>query len=173
MPFVLKPQIEKELERLEAVGILQKVDSSDWAAPIVPVLKKDGQLRICGDYKLTVNQALETEQYPLPKPEDLFATLTGGRKFTKLDLSHAYLQLPLDKWSRKYVTINTHQGLYKYTRLPFGMSSVPFRRTYHFTRYSECHLRHIDNILVTGADDRTHLRNLAEVLQRLEQHGIN
>lgn len=71
MPFVLKPQIEKELERLEAVGILQKVDSSDWAAPIVPVLKKDGQLRICGDYKLTVHQALETEQYPLPKPEDL------------------------------------------------------------------------------------------------------
>ena len=63
MPFALKPLVEKELDRLEAAGILRKVNSSDWATPIIPVPKKDGQLRICGDYKVTVNQALETEQY--------------------------------------------------------------------------------------------------------------
>ena len=175
VPFALKPLVEKELDCLEAAGILQKVDSSDWAAPIAPVPKKDGQLRICGDYKVTVNQALETEQYPLPKPEDLFATLAGGKKFTKLDLSHAYLQLPLDEKSRKYVTINTHRGLYEYTRLPFGISSAPAT----FQKVMDTILQgipnvicYIDDILVTGADDQTHLRNLAEVLQRLEQHGI-
>ena len=81
MPFALKPLVEKELDRLEAAGILRKVDSSDWATPIIPVPKKDGQLRICGD-KVTVNQALETEQYPLQKSKDLFATLAGGKIFT-------------------------------------------------------------------------------------------
>lgn len=74
--------IEKEFDWLEEVGILCKVSSSDWAVPIVPVAK-DGQLRPCEDYKVKVNQALEAEQYPLPKPDDLFASLAGGKKITK------------------------------------------------------------------------------------------
>ena len=65
------------------------------------------------------------DQYPLPKPEDIFATLSGGKKFTTLDLSHAYNQLLLDEESRKYVTINTHKGLYEFNRLPFGINSAP------------------------------------------------
>ena len=87
-----------------------KVTHSDWAAPIVAVPKQDGKLRICGDYKVTVNAALDIDQYPLPKPDDLFASLAGGKKFTKLDLAQAYQQLVLDENSRKYTTINTHQG---------------------------------------------------------------
>ena len=71
---------------------------SDWATPIVPVPKKDGTFRICGDYKFEVGQ------YPLPKPEDIFATLAGGTAFSKIDLSQAYQQ--------QYLTVNTHQGLY-------------------------------------------------------------
>ena len=62
-----------------------------FPAPIVTVPKPDGRIRICGDFKVTINQALSVDQYPLPKPEDLFTTLTGGQKFTKLDLSQAYL----------------------------------------------------------------------------------
>ena len=86
VPFAVKAAIDYELDQLEASGIITKVAHSDWAAPIVPVPKKNGRFRICGDYKVTINQALEVDQYPLPKPEDLFATLAGGKKFTKLDL---------------------------------------------------------------------------------------
>lgn len=68
--------------------------------------------RICGDFRLTVNHALEMERYPLPKTEDILASLAGGEKFTKLDLSKAYLQLPLDPSSRNFVVINTHKGLF-------------------------------------------------------------
>ena len=82
---------------MEHKGIVKHVDYSDWAAPIMAVPKKDGSFQICGDYKVTINQALTVDQYPLPKPEDLFASLTGGKVFTKGHLSQAYLQLQLDE----------------------------------------------------------------------------
>ena len=98
---------------------------SDWAAPMIPVLQKDGTVRICGDYKHTVNQAAKIDSFPLPKISNLFASLAGGRTFSKLNLANAYLQIPLDEASQKLVTINTHRGLYKYNRLPFGVSAAP------------------------------------------------
>ena len=98
--LLIQPLIKK-LERLESSGVIHPVSTSEWAAPIVPVPKKDGRIRICGDFKVTINPVLDVEQYPLPKPQDLFATLSGGEKFTKLDLQQAYLQLQLEEESRK------------------------------------------------------------------------
>ena len=74
---------------------------------------------------------LLTDTYPLPRSEDLFAALAGGKIFSKLDLKNAYLQIPLDEASKKYTTINTPKGLFQYERLPFGVSSAPslFQRT--------------------------------------------
>ena len=91
VPFAMKQMIEKELQRLEAEGIIEKISHSKWAAPVVPVQKGDGKIRLCGDYKMTVNRSLEIDQYPLPKPEDLFASLIGGQKFSIIDLTQAYL----------------------------------------------------------------------------------
>ena len=158
--------------RLESCGILEKVNYSRWAATIVAVPKKNGKIRICGDYKVTVNQVLEVDQYPLPKPAH---PLAGGQKFTKLHLSQAYQQVLLDVDSCKYVTINTHRGLYQYTRLPFGVASAPamFQKTMDAVLQGIPNvLCYVDDILVTGADDETHLRNLALVLERLHKHGV-
>jgi hypothetical protein len=58
--------VEKELERLEQQGVIEPIKFSDWAAPIVPVIKSDGSIRICGDYKVTVNQAAKVDHYPIP-----------------------------------------------------------------------------------------------------------
>ena len=175
VPFATKEAIEAELDRLESCGILEKVDYSLWAAPIVAVPKKDRNIRICCDYKVTVNQSLEVDQYPLPKPDELFASLAGGQKFTKLDLSQAYQQLLLDAESRQYVTINTHRGLYQYTRLPFGIASSPaiFQKTMDTILQGLPNVFcYIDDILITGPDDDTHLRNLTTVLERLQRHGV-
>ena len=106
------------------MGVIEKVRYSESAAPIVPVVKPDNSIRVCGDYKVTANSVLEVDQHPLPNPEELFVTLSWGEKFSKLDLSRAYQQIVLDKDSREYVTINTHKGLYRPTRLPFGVSSA-------------------------------------------------
>ena len=80
----------EELDRLEQQKVIEPVQMSEWAAPIVPVMKPDGSIRICGDYKLTINQAAKPDVYPLPRVEDLFATLAGGKFFSKLDLAQAY-----------------------------------------------------------------------------------
>ena len=115
----------KELDRLEEEGILCRVDHSEWAAPIVPVPKRDWSICICGDFKVTINPALRIDQYPLPKPSDLMACLSGGKRFTKLDLTSAYQQMLLDEASSKLVALNTHQGLYQFTWLLFGVASAP------------------------------------------------
>ena len=175
VPFAIKEAVGAELDRLECEGILKKVDHSVWAAPIVVVPKKDGRFCICGDYKVTVNRSLNIDQYPLPKPADLFATLAGGQMFTKLDLTQAYQQLLLDENSQQYTTINTHQGLYQYTRLPFGISSAPaiFQKTMNVILQGIPHVCcYIDDILVTGVNQQEHLQNLEEVLRRLEQNNL-
>ena len=175
VPFSLKVPLEKELSRLEHLGILTKVMHSEWAAPVVVVPKGDGCLRVCGDYKTTINPVLVVDKYPLPSPDDLMSQLAGGEKFSKIDLSQAYQQVQLDEESRKYVTINTHQGLYQYTRVPFGILSAPAL----FQKIMDTILQgvpnticYLDDILVTGKNDDEHLRNLEEVLRRLQQNGL-
>ena len=175
VPFAVRDAVGAQLDHLEAEGVLQKVPHSLWAAPIVVVPKKDGTYRLCGDYKVTVNQVLDVDQYPLPKPEEIFASLAGGQKFSKLDLSKAYQQLLLSDESKEYTTINTHQGLYQYTRLPFGISSAPavFQRTMDTILQGIPHVAcYIDDILVTGKDDDEHLQSLQKVFQALEVNGL-
>lgn len=76
---------------------LEPVTTSEWATPIIPVPKKAGGIRICGDFKATVNPVLTAEQYPLPLIEDLFASLSGGQKFRKIYLNQAYLQMHVEE----------------------------------------------------------------------------
>ena len=94
---------------------------SEWATPIVPVVKSDSMVRVCGDYKLKANKVSKTEMYPLPKSKELFASFSWGQTISKLDLSHAYLQVPLEKESQRYLVINTHKGLNVYKRLPLEL----------------------------------------------------
>jgi len=124
LPYAMRSKVEEEIDRLLAEGIVEPVEYADWAAPVVAVLKRNRKsVRLCGDFRMTVNPVAKLHRHPIPRVDDLFATLQGGKKFTKLDLSQAYQQLPLHPDSRKYVVINTHEGLYQYTRLPYGISS--------------------------------------------------
>ena len=174
--YAFRGKVEEELERLTKEGIVEPVQFADWAAPIVPVLKSDKEsLRLCGDYKLTVNQAAKLDQYPIPRVEDLFSALSGGKSFSKLDMSQAYQQIELDEESKQFVVVNTHKGLFRYNRLPFGVSSAPAI----FQRVMESLLQglsgvvvYLDDILVTGRTEEEHLSRLEEVLTRLEQAGL-
>lgn len=175
VPFSLKSKIENELKRLEEENIIEKVSKSDWGTPIVPVLKKNGEVRICGDYKVTVNPQLKKEKYPLPTMDELFARLANGKQFTKLDVRWAYLHIMLDEESQNVLTISTHKGLYKVKRLPFGITTA----AEIFQRTIEEILLPIDNVgvmqddvIVTGKDTEEHLANLRKVLNALKTAGF-
>ena len=88
-------KVGEELLRLKEEGVIEEVNNSEWATPIVPILKRDGTVRICGDYKITLNTVCKLDCYPIPRIDDLYANLAGGKTFTMLDLSNAYLQMPL------------------------------------------------------------------------------
>ncbi|XP_025199038.1 uncharacterized protein K02A2.6-like, partial [Melanaphis sacchari] len=123
IPLALKEKVETEIDRLIKSNILVLIDYSEWATPIVPILKPDGTVRICGDFKITINPVLEGTEYPLPKIEHLYANVSGSRYFSKIDLKDAYQQMVIKESDRKYTTINTHKGLFNYTRNPFGIKS--------------------------------------------------
>ena len=176
VPYALREKVDQELDRLEREGIIEPVQFAEWVAPVVPVLKQDKKsLRLCGDFKLTVNKASKLYKYPIPKIEYLFARLAGGKSFSKLDMAQAYQQLVLDEESREYVVINTHRGPYRYNRLPFGLSSAPGI----FQRVMESVLRgipgvvvYLDDILITAPTDEEHVVTVAVVLERLKEAGL-
>ena len=85
-PFALKSHKEEALNQLEADGVAEKVTHSDCAAPIVTVPKRYGSIRVCGEYRVTVNPVLDVDKYPQPQPENIVATLTGGKRFTSLEV---------------------------------------------------------------------------------------
>ena len=122
-----------------------------------------------------MNPQLKTNTYPLPRPEDLFATLEGCKFFTKLDMSDAYVQLEFDKEPQDLCVINTHLGLRKYTRLPFGVfcAGSKFQKVmdalFRDLPLVKCYL---DDLLVGGRTLEEHWERVMEVLQRLEAAGF-
>ena len=122
LAFALKSKVDVELDRLLRLGIIYPVEFSDWATPIVPVAKASGDVRICADFKITLNPRVKVVHYPLPRVEELFAKLQGGVQFSVIDLSQAFQQLCLDHSAQQLCTINTHRGLFRYARLPFGVT---------------------------------------------------
>ncbi len=117
IPFALKASVEEEIHELEAEGTWQRVDYSDWGTPLVPIAKKDGAIRLCGDYKVTVNRELQVAQHPLPNPGDMFAALGGCKLFSKLDLKQAFQQLQLDEKSQEICTLNIHLETFPSTEI--------------------------------------------------------
>ena len=174
-PFAHMEAIGRKIDQLESEGILVKVDSSDYASPVMPVIKPDGDVRLCGDYKRTLNPNIDTAVYPLPVIEDCLWSIRGGELFSKLDIKGAYNHVPVRKEDQPLLTINTHKGLYKFTRLPFGVSSASaiFQSIMDqvLTGIPGVACR-VDDIIITGKDDTEHMRNLREVVNRLEKSGF-
>jgi transposase InsO family protein len=175
LPFAYRQAVENDLNRLIAEGVLEPVSVSKWAAPVVVVPKPGGKVRICADLSTGVNQALDINQYPLPKPNELFVALNGGNQFSKIDFSDAYLQVKLDDESKQLMVINTHKGLFRYNRLPFGVASAPsifqqiMDQMLAGLNGTVCYL---DDIIITGKNMEDHLYNLHQVFERITEYGF-
>ncbi|XP_049272416.1 uncharacterized protein K02A2.6-like [Rhipicephalus sanguineus] len=175
IPFALQPAYEKELDKLEQQGIIAPTQHSDWATPLVAVRKKNGSLRLCGDYRFTVNLATKSSSYPLPTPQEVFSTLRRGKIFSTLDLTQAYQQLKVSDKTSEVLTLNTTRGLYRVKRLPFGIAAAPAI----FQRYMESQLQgipgvcvYLDDVIISGATSEDHDTRLELVLKRLASANL-
>ncbi|XP_049520478.1 uncharacterized protein K02A2.6-like [Dermacentor silvarum] len=175
VPFALRDPVSQQLRAWQNAGVIVPVLKSDWATPLVVVPKGDKTVRICGDYRMTVNPCLRTDHYPLPVMEDLFVALHGCKYFTVLDLSTAYQQLQLHPDSQSLLTINTHMGLFKFTRLPYGITSAPsiFQAVMDdvlggLDRVA-CYL---DDVLIAGESFEESWKKVESVLTRFKERGI-
>ena len=175
VPYAAIQAVDDELERLQQLGVIQPTNYSSWAAPIVVVKKANGNIRICADYSTGLNSSLEDHQYPLPVPEDIFTKLNGGTCFAKIDLSDAYLQIPVSDDCQELLTINTHRGLFRYTRLPFGVKSAPAI----FQQLMDTMLTgitgataYLDDIIIVGKTEQELFAHLKDTLARIQEYGL-
>ena len=180
IPYGLQDAVKERLDDLETRGIITKVDSATNATPIVVVQKKSvngkpGGVRLCGDYKMSVNKFVKQVPTQNLNVNDLLAKIGDAKFFSRLDLEGAYLQLELDEMSKNVTTINTLFGLYQYERLPYGISASP-------GIFEGCILKildglpgilsYMDDILVMGRDEKEHDKNLKALMKRLESHNV-
>lgn len=174
--FGIKAKVEAEIKRLKNEGILEPVNFSEWATAIVPIQKSDGiSVRICGDFKVTLNPQLCVEQYPMPNTNEILSKLAGTRYYSKIDLSQAFNQLKLDKDSQKLTVINTPWGLFKYTRLAFGISSSPslFQRAMDNVLQGIPNvISRVDDILISTKTKEEHMSVLDLVFERLQKYNL-
>ncbi len=139
IPFFFS-RVEVHLDKLELSEVISLTTFARWATPLVTVDKTDGDIRLCEDYRLTVNEALHPVPYPLTTIDEAFAQLSNGQLFTKLDFETAYAQLPVSNQTAECLTIATHHGLYKVNRLACvdGAGHVPANNQQPVVRDRPC-----------------------------------
>ena len=121
----MRAQVQEKIAELEAADIIEMVDGpTPWVSPIVVVPKPNGDIRLCVDMR-RANEAVERQRFPMPTVEETLLGMNGSTVFTKLDLKWGFHQRELDEASRGITTFATHNGLYRYRRLMFGISSAP------------------------------------------------
>ena len=175
VPQAYKETTKREINRLEAIGVLKRSHDSEWAAPMFIQPKKTGDVRVLVDFR-RLNDMILRKPFPLPKIQDMLQSLSGFTYATAIDLSMGYYHIPLDAASQKLCTMTLPWGKYQWTRLPMGVKCAPdvFQSIISGLFSDLEHVRgYIDDILVTSSGDfQDHLTKLAEVLRRLQKAGF-
>ncbi|KAL3074705.1 hypothetical protein niasHT_037570 [Heterodera trifolii] len=161
VPHNSREVVEKELERLESLQIITKVEHTDWAAPILIVKKADGSARMCIDYSTCLNNALLDHQHHF--------------RCQMTFLRHAYLQIELTAEAKKLCTIATHRGYYQFNRLPFGVKTAPgiFQSVMDkLLAGLEFATAYLDDIIIVSKTKDEHFQNLEKVFDRIQSWGF-
>ena len=174
VPLAHRDLVNKAIDELEKNKCVEPIRFSEYASPIVPVLKKDGSMRICVDFK-NLNAQLNVEKFPLPRFEEILSCVGDNSYFCKLDLTNAYLQMEVEKEHQKYLGISTEKGLYQFTRLPFGLASAPgiFQKFIsQLLGGIEGVTCYLDDILICSPSLEKQLETVKEVLGKLAEANV-
>lgn len=175
VPIPLEQKINDQLQRLMQADIIEKVqEPSKWVSPMVPVLKENGEVRICIDMR-RANTAINRENHPLPTMDQLLPNFKKAKLFSRLDIKDAFHQIEIHPDSRHITTFITSKGLFRYKRLMFGISCAPeiFQKTLEsILAGCEGTVNFIDDIIIFGSDDLEHDKRLQTTLKTLEDNDV-
>lgn len=174
----VQEKVARELERMLRLGIIERAHS-DWSSNVVPVTKPSGKVRLCLDAR-KINERTVRDAYPLPHPGRILGQLPKARYLSTIDLSEAFLQIPLEKSSRRYTAFTVQgKGMFQFTRLPFGLVNSPAS----LSRLMDRVLGHgelepnvfvyLDDIVIVTETFEEHVRLLREISRRLAQANLS
>lgn len=166
--------MSQELKRLIQQDVIKLTESSEWVSPVVVTKEKDGNIRLCVDLR-EPNKTIVVDSFPLPHMEEMFAELRGSTVFSMLDLQSAYDQVLLHEDSRSLTSFITHEGLFRYKQVPYGLVSGPgcFQRLMSTILKGLVHVNcYLDDVIALGKTVEEHDKNLNAALQRLETAGL-
>lgn len=175
-PIPILGRVKSKLDELLEMGIIERVTKpSSWVSPLVPIIKDNGDLRLCVDMR-RANQAIQRLNHPLPVFDDLLPRFSGAKYFTTLDIKQAFHQVELVEESRDITTFITNWGLYRYTRLLFGVNYAPeFFQNLMESILAQCPntVVFIDDILMWGATEEEHDKAVKHTLDVLSKYGLS
>jgi hypothetical protein len=151
-PYRMNPQelieLKKQLDDMLSKGLIRP-SASPWGSPVLFVDKRDGTIRLCGDYR-KLNDVTIKNKYPLPKIEDLFDQMNGDRVFSKIDLRTGYHQLKVRESDIPKTAFTTRYGLYEYTVMSFGLTNDP---AYFMNHMNKVFMEYLDKFVIVFIDD--------------------
>ncbi|XDV20076.1 hypothetical protein PO909_025458 [Leuciscus waleckii] len=170
LPLSVKQAVSAELERLLEMDVIEGIDASPWVSPIVVTRQKNGSVRMCVNLR-EPNKAVVMDSHPLPHMDDLFSEMCGATVFSTIDLANAYHQVLLAEESRDMTAFITHEGLFRFRRVPYGLCSAPSA----FSKMMSLVLKdlkgvqnYLDDVIVYGTGKEELDRNLQMVLPVLK-----
>ncbi|RLA50334.1 MAG: hypothetical protein DRQ98_12975, partial [Gammaproteobacteria bacterium] len=177
LPHSVRGEIVNKIKELLDQGIIQE-SCSDWASPIVPVRKKNGEIRMCIDYR-RLNEATVKDNSPLSHLGELLemAGQGGNKVFSGFDLMAGYHQVGMTPFAQKVSAFVSPIGLFEYTRMPFGLSNAPatfsnLMRKVLSTLQNRSIFAYLYDVLIATKTVPEHMEHLEALLDRLCQVGL-
>ena len=176
IPLALRDAYAKEIDAKIASGFYKRVDYSEWASTTHVVARKNGKLRITGNYKPTLNPRIIIDEHPIPKMEHIFNQMRGATLFCHLDVTDAYTHLEVDEEFSHALTLNTPtHGLIRPTRAVYGAANIPAiwqRRMDTVLQDLKNVVSFFDDTIVFADGFNNLLEALNATLERFRQHGL-
>ena len=173
VPQMLKNKVDAQLDSLIEKKLIQK-SKSQYSSPMVLVKKKNGDIRICCDYR-KLNKVTNLDQEGLPNVEDIVNTVGKGKIFSSIDLTRGFWQIPMAKESIHYTAFTTHKGLFEWTVMPFGLvnSTATFTKMMRKILAPHPHIIHyVDDICIFTDNWEQHFEALEFLLQVLKEQNL-